>query len=62
MANKDLSLKPHFFRATKEVWWYEEGQGLAIEIAPCGCRPHREVKISWRSIRAALERKERGDG
>jgi hypothetical protein len=67
MSNKDLKLTPH--QLTKEVdqhggetWWYEEPGGICIvhEIYDQGVHERTDlIKIPWRSIRAALQRKDK---
>ena len=61
MANKDLMRKPHHFKTNPNWWWYEEPQGICIvhEIILTGDRAKTSmVTIPWKSIRAALARKD----
>ena len=54
MANKDLWHKPH---SLGEIWWYETSAGIEIYFTVqerIDCR-----LIPWRSIRAALARKDK---
>ena len=58
MAQKDLKNTPHV--VNENWWWYEENGGLIVCHYPSTtdlgtCR----VEIPWRSIRAALKRKDR---
>lgn len=60
MANEHLSLKPKTIHA--QAWWYETDGGIEIvhEIRTKGEYVRTEtIKIPWRSIRAALARKDR---
>ena len=56
MADKHLHLRPH--NVTKQFWWYEDRKGLTICSEING---HSFIvgDIPWRSIRAALKRKDR---
>ena len=61
MAQKHLNRKPH--DVTDEFWWYEENHGLTLIVCPIKPDGTRDVtksfKIPWRSVKAALKRKER---
>jgi len=56
MSKHHLQLKPH--NVTEDFWWYEETGGIAIcygdQTSGVICR-----NISWRSLRAALNRKDK---
>lgn len=55
MANKDLLLKPHLAKG-EGFWWYESPYGIEL------CDGRGVYRISWRSIRSALARKDRRHG
>ncbi len=57
MANKHLSNRPHHHENRQDIWWYEEPGGVCIisHHLPNGKR----FSIPWRSIRAALARKDK---
>lgn len=63
MSNKDLREKPHHINNTDKIWWYEESAGMCIVTSPyhpsygsVNC----EIRvIPWKTIRAALKRKEK---
>ena len=57
MANKDLSRKCHKVRGRKDAWWSEEHAGIWVMCEPK--RQTSQVLIPWRSIRTAMERKDR---
>ena len=61
MSNKDLNRSPKF--ASDNVWWYEETSGIEIHIDhkyEDGIKfSHQVITIPWRSIRAALKRKDK---
>ena len=61
MVKKYLIRKPH--DVTDEFWWYEENYGLILIVCPIKPDGTRDVtkvfKIPWRSVKAALKRKER---
>ena len=59
MSDKHLSNMPHNIRGRKDAWWYEENGGINVVVEPQGATT--QVMIPWRSIKAALARKERGD-
>jgi len=60
MSQRHLQTKPH--RVTNDFWWYEENKGIAICVR---ARDKDDVErtfvrdIPWRSVRAALARKDR---
>jgi hypothetical protein len=61
MANIQLSRAPHSVGPqnrvlAREAWWYEETGGISVYIDRNGTVS--AVKIPWRSIRAALRRKD----
>ena len=56
MADKDLKTRPHHHRGEGTWWWYEDPKGMTVVVEP---PPTRIVEIPWRSIRAALRRKDR---
>jgi hypothetical protein len=56
MSNEDLQRKPHNDKSG-QMWWYEEPAGMTFVVWPS--RDTREFVIPWRSIRAALRRKEK---
>ena len=58
MANKHLRLKPHDIRNTDDVWWYEEPAGITL-VVPDRASGHAVHLIQWRSVRAALARKDK---
>ena len=55
-----LKQTPH--KVTEDFWWYEEGQGISVVVvfrSPDGEVLDSKVRnIPWRSIRAALKRKD----
>lgn len=51
--NKHLKRAPH--KLSSDVWWYEESHGISVVMY------QRVIKISWRSLRAALARKDKRD-
>ena len=55
MSNKDLSLNPH--QIDEHTWWYEDPQGVFVYVEPA--TEIKTVKIPWRSLRAALKRKDK---
>jgi len=70
MAAKDLKLTPH--QLSPDAWWYEDNGGISIYTSTSqrakdfevdGAVPiHSETRvtfISWRSLRAALKRKDK---
>jgi hypothetical protein len=58
VSDKDLKLTPTEYKFQKDVWWYEEPDGIHIFDARSGGDP-RKSRILWRSIRAALKRKDK---
>jgi len=58
MANKDLSKKPHIVTGNG-IWWYEEPGGIEVYIETLGFQV-KHFTISWRAIRGALKRKDKG--
>jgi len=64
VSDKDLQLAPHQGDCTLgEWWWYEEKGGIGIHsdrlIRGFPENTNRVAFIPWRSIRAALRRKDR---
>lgn len=60
MAQKHLLNRPH--RITNDFWWYEENKGIvtcALAYDKSGAQRTFVHDIPWRSIRAALYRKDR---
>lgn len=59
--NDHLQRTSHKIRGRKDAWWYEEGRGLAIvvECDPSTNRQTKIIDIPWRSIRAAVARKDK---
>lgn len=57
MANKDLSLYSKKISLT--AWWYEERGGIEIYYQALGETQILVGKIPWRSIRQALQRKDK---
>ena len=55
MSEKDLQKEPH--NINPHSWWYEENYGVTIVVEPVTTT--RQIKIPWRSIRAALKRKDK---
>ncbi|MDH3981311.1 MAG: hypothetical protein OES84_00245 [Kiritimatiellaceae bacterium] len=55
MSEKDLKLEPH--NVTENLWWYEENAGVLIVFE--GKNGPEQAIISWRSLRNALERKDK---
>jgi hypothetical protein len=63
MANKHLRLSPHCKRGEPEWWWYEEPKGVVIVLSPQMTGGSAvSVKIPWKSLRGALQRKDRSNG
>ena len=59
MANKHLQDEPH--RIDNDTWWYEETGGMLIVHWEDDSNLRRKavhIKIPWRSIRGALQRKD----
>ena len=55
MSKKDLQGKPHNINPFS--WWYEENHGVTVVVEP---KPEtQQIKMPWRSIRAALKRKDK---
>ena len=54
MAEKYLKREPH--NISKDVWWYESNAGIEI-IIYFGVNKIKSHIISWRTIYAALARK-----
>jgi hypothetical protein len=52
MAKEHLQLEPH--NIGKNLWWYEENYGVYVYVNHLPF----PIKISWRSLRAALRRKD----
>lgn len=62
MANKDLKTAPHSIGKHEDSWWYEDPGGVCVVIEAYSGRGEVQTKhrtIPWRSIKAALARKER---
>ena len=61
MSDKDLKTKPHHHKGQAGFWWYEEPGGIAVvvEFATKYGIKQRVVTIPWRSLRAALARKDK---
>ena len=57
MSEKDLKRTPHYPQGGDEAWWHEQGRGIVVTVPPSN--GFAEVRISWRAIRNALERKDR---
>lgn len=61
MAKEHLSLKPH--NLSEKVWWYDNMKGIEIVVAHFDSKVNTEiVVIPWRSIKAALKRKDKLKG
>lgn len=63
MANDDLKRAPHHHKGDETWWWYEEPEGICVVVetgaeAALFGRHHKLVTIPWKSIRAALKRKD----
>ena len=58
MANKHLLLKPHEPR-DESFWWYELNGGIEIYVPAHVGAIAKVIKIPWRSLRAALARKDK---
>lgn len=61
MADKHLSRNPHHLRGRKDVWWYDDKGGIDVMVERMGFNDVTQIRIPWRSIRAALYRKERAE-
>ena len=62
MSDKHLSREPHRLRGTSRTWWYEESHGLTVVhefYVNDTYQRTDQIKIPWRTIRKALERKDR---
>lgn len=64
MSDKDLQLAPHTgHNSLGHWWWYEEPGGIGIHserlIQGFPSNSNRVAFIPWRSIRAALKRKDK---
>jgi len=57
MADKDLKRGPHYFKHRDDVWWYEEPKGIYIVVKQ-QFKTTTDIEIPWRSLRAALRRKD----
>lgn len=59
---KGLQLDPHHLRGQPHAWWYEEDFGITVVVEPDptkdGNVDTRQIKIPWRTLRAALGRKD----
>ncbi len=59
MVEKFLSVDPH--KIDDDVWWYEENIGITVVVRFRDnqgiCIGSEQRVISWRSLRAALRRK-----
>ena len=63
MSKKHLKRDPHDARVTHgnaQAWWYEENFGICVVVEPRDDRT-AQIVIPWRSIRAALARKDKQD-
>lgn len=56
MSNADLKREPHYI--TEDCWWYEEAKGIEIVMRVYPSVTYVRT-IPWRSIRAALARKDK---
>lgn len=65
--NKHLLRHPHNHEKARDAkgehwwWWYEEPSGMCIVVQFPGLPPIPSFTIPWRSIRAALRRKDQAD-
>ena len=60
MSNKDLLRTSHAIRDDKDAWWYEEEKGICLVVSdPSKDRNTFQFTIPWRSLRAALKRKDK---
>jgi hypothetical protein len=57
MANKHLWRKPH--HVTDNFRWYEESHGIELIVEEYNGLATKVLRIPWRSIRAALARKDK---
>jgi hypothetical protein len=60
--NRHLKLSPHRMKGQSGVWWYEDPGGIEIRVENTAINPNTgqaTVRISWKSIRSALNRKDR---
>ena len=58
MANANLWHEPH--RVASWLWWYEEPSGITVVVDPQAVpKTENLVTIRWKSVRAALARKDR---
>lgn len=55
--NKHLKRTPHHPQGREDAWWYEEKRGIHVLIQTSFGT--KQVLIDWRSIRAALARKDK---
>ena len=66
MANKHLKRKPQHASDVERWWWYEDTHGVDIVVTQAalehGANGTAILTIPWRSIRAALRRKDKPDG
>ena len=64
MANRHLKRYPHHIRGEKDMWWYEEPEGIVIvrrnpSLSSRPSHPNLPLRtIPWYVIRRALERKD----
>jgi hypothetical protein len=65
MSKKHLKRAAHFATGTTDCWWYEDNGGIDVYMR---CQSSdgmlvgvQNAKISWRSLRAALARKDKED-
>lgn len=61
MGNEHLSHKPH--QVTTDFWWYEENDGIKLYVRGYDEKGSQKNlycnKITWKSLRAALSRKDK---
>lgn len=57
MSNKDLRRFMHESKKERSIWWYETPAGFEIFAAHTLPSKIKQVTISWKTIRAALARK-----
>ena len=58
MSDKHLLLAPHKIGKRDDAWWYEDRCGITV-IINLGPLHSTSVNIPWRSVRAALARKDK---
>ena len=57
MSDKHLLSKPHNIGKRDDAWWYEVSHGISVIVEPQSNTT--TVRIPWRSVRAALARKDK---